>query len=73
MIRCMSHRTVPKEQHMKKIALVAGGLVVANVVANIGINTLRASGGTIGGAAFLALPYLIPAPLNYMATPANAA
>lgn len=58
---------------MKKIALVTGGLLAANVAANIGINTLRASGGSASGLAFIGMSYLIPAPLNYMATPANAA
>lgn len=59
---------------MKKIALITGGIVVANVAANIGINTLRATGGTVAGMAFVALPYfIIPAPLNLMATTAKAA
>lgn len=58
---------------MKKLALITGGIVATNVVANIGINTLRASGGSLIAMAHLARPYLMPAPLNYKAMSANAA
>lgn len=51
---------------MKKFTLIAGGLVVANVIAHVCIDTFKASGGTLGGAAYLAMPYLVPAPLRLM-------
>ena len=49
---------------MKKLALATGGLVAANVVANIGINKIATTGG-IGRLVFVVTPYLIPAPINY--------
>lgn len=51
---------------MKKFALITGGLVVANVIAHVAIDTFKASGGTLGGAAYLAMPYFVPAPLRLM-------
>lgn len=66
MIQCICHWTVPKEQYMKKFALIAGGLVVANVIAHVSIDLFKASGGTLGGAAYLAAPLLVPAPLRLM-------
>lgn len=54
---------------MKKIALVAGGLVVTNVLANITIDAIRRGGGSFGAALFIYLPYLVvPAPLYYLDT-----
>ena len=49
---------------MKKFARIDGGLVVANVIANVAIDTFKASNGTVGGAAFLALPLFYPALLR---------
>jgi hypothetical protein len=58
---------------MKKFAFATGGLIVANVIAHVAIDTFKASGGTIGGAAFLAMPYLVPAPLRLMTRAAKTA
>lgn len=48
---------------MKKFALAVGGLVAANIAANLVIDATKHA-GSIRGAAFVAAPLLIPAPLR---------
>lgn len=48
---------------MKKVALITGGLVMANVAANMGLKALVSSGATISGMANLVGKYLLPAPM----------
>ena len=51
---------------MKKLALVAGGLLAINTVANLGLHALRATGGSVQSLAFIVAPLVLqPAPITY--------
>ena len=59
---------------MKKFALVAGGLLALNTVANTALRAIMASGGSAKALAFLAAPYVfVPAPVTYKEMSADAA
>lgn len=54
-----------KECSMKKLMIAAISVVAVNAAANVSLKVIKASGGTLGGALFLAAPILRPAPLTF--------